>query len=590
MASPRPNRPPPRISAQTGPGAIDLLEEAVHRLRLAPLGTLAIYCVGSLPFILGLLYFWADLSSDPDAPHHATGAAFGLTLLFIWMKIFHAIFASELRARFVRRPPAPWTFARLARLALVQMTLQSTALFALPFAALLTVPLGWVYAFYQNVTAFGDGETGSVKAVFARSARSAVLWPKQNHFALAALSLLGLFAWMNLMIAVFILPQLLRQFTGEENMFTRSGSHLANTTFFAVTFSLVFLALDPLIKTFYALRCFYGESLRSGEDLKSDLRALPAIGQEEDAVVEMPGNSGAVGNSVPAMAPLALALFLVGASAISSVAATPPSSPMKPAPAQSVSPPALRQSTEEVLKRREFTWRQPRKLSEAPPSGPGFLDDVKFWLREKWDGAQDWLKRFFRSRFNPKFSPTGITASGISALRTLIYVLIGLIVAAILFLVWKSWRQRRSRRELTGHIEPASILPDLADDEILASQLPEEEWLQLARQLLEKGDRRFALRAFYLSILASLGARGLLAIARHKSNRDYLIELRRRARGLNEVPSAFERNVRRFESVWYGPHPANEELFNQFQADREAILTAIASAAPVPLLPTAVPL
>ena len=80
--------------------------------------------------------------------------------------------------------------------------------------------------------------------------------------------------------------------------------------------------------------------------------------------------------------------------------------------------------------------------------------------------------------------------------------------------------------------------PDLADETLLASQLPEDEWLRLARDFGDAANHRLALRAFYLSILAGLGERGLLAIARHKSNRDYLLELRRRARDRDGLQGA----------------------------------------------------
>ena len=51
-----------RSNRQLEKGAIDLIEEAVHLLRGAPLSVLAIYYMGALPFILSLLYFWADMS------------------------------------------------------------------------------------------------------------------------------------------------------------------------------------------------------------------------------------------------------------------------------------------------------------------------------------------------------------------------------------------------------------------------------------------------------------------------------------------------------------------------------------------------
>ena len=47
---------------QHGPGALELIEQAVHLLRCAPAGFCwpTGYYFGSLPFVLGLLYFWAD--------------------------------------------------------------------------------------------------------------------------------------------------------------------------------------------------------------------------------------------------------------------------------------------------------------------------------------------------------------------------------------------------------------------------------------------------------------------------------------------------------------------------------------------------
>jgi len=47
-------------------------------------------------------------------------------------------------------------------------------------------------------------------------------------------------------------------------------------------------------------------------------------------------------------------------------------------------------------------------------------------------------------------------------------------------------------------------VPDLADENIRADQLPEDGWTKLARELLERGEFRLAMRAFYLASLAHL--------------------------------------------------------------------------------------
>ena len=102
----------PARQRQPGPGAIELIEEAIHLLRAAPAATLATYYLGTLPFILGLLYFWADMGRSPFAFEHQAEAALGVAALFLWMKFWQAVFAANLRARMVGEPPPPLTFSR----------------------------------------------------------------------------------------------------------------------------------------------------------------------------------------------------------------------------------------------------------------------------------------------------------------------------------------------------------------------------------------------------------------------------------------------------------------------------------------------
>jgi len=56
-----------------------MIEEAVHILRAAPGALLTVYYIGSVPFVLGLLYFWADMSRSAKAYEHGAMAALGLS-------------------------------------------------------------------------------------------------------------------------------------------------------------------------------------------------------------------------------------------------------------------------------------------------------------------------------------------------------------------------------------------------------------------------------------------------------------------------------------------------------------------------------
>ena len=70
-----------------GREAIELLEEAFHLLRQTPGATLLTYFAGTLPFVLGLLFFWFDMARGVDAGDHLVAGATGLTVLFLWMKL-----------------------------------------------------------------------------------------------------------------------------------------------------------------------------------------------------------------------------------------------------------------------------------------------------------------------------------------------------------------------------------------------------------------------------------------------------------------------------------------------------------------------
>src|SRR5712692_4902271 len=95
-------------------GAIELYEEAVYLLRCAPASALAAYYAGSLPFVLGFLFFWADLSQSATAYEHCAPASLGMALLFCWMMFCQSVFVRQLRGELSGAPPGRW-FSGTAR-------------------------------------------------------------------------------------------------------------------------------------------------------------------------------------------------------------------------------------------------------------------------------------------------------------------------------------------------------------------------------------------------------------------------------------------------------------------------------------------
>ena len=96
----------------------------------------------------------------------------------------------------------------------------------------------------------------------------------------------------------------------------------------------------------------------------------------------------------------------------------------------------------------------------------------------------------------------------------------------------------------------------------------------MAEECLRKAEYRLALRAFYLANLAYLGRREWIAIAPGKTNREYDIELRRRARAATEARDLFRANLAAFERVWYGLHQVDAAAVEEFRT-RNARMKAL---------------
>jgi hypothetical protein len=547
-------------TSSSSESALDLLEEAVHLLRGAPLSLYSSYAVGTLPFVLAFLYFWADMSRGAFARDHLGTGACAMGLLFLWMKCWQAAFSTGLRSQRTGQACPPWSARRVGWLVLNQSALQPSGLFFIPAMVVVMIPFAWVFAFYQNLTVMGaDGR--SLRQAWGNAAGQAGTRSAQNHFLVGFLAIFTLFVWLNVATAMGWLPYLLKTLFGIDTAFTQAGAKsFFNTTYVACSFALTYLCVDPLIKAVYTLRCFYGQSLKTGDDMKADLASV---------------RGGA--STIPV---LLAALVLFGV-------ATPIFAAPAPETATAVRPISasdLNRSIDEVLQRPEFAWRMPREAerqvdeqttwySRALDSAVDILRDLAKYCVKSIEKMWKWLEALMKKLW-PSSEPgepnfTGLASGWTSFLQIVLLILIVLITGLLTVLIIRLWRRRRQTVDATASV--VAIAPDLTDENIGADQLPEDGWLKLAQEMMAQGNLRLALRAFYLAGLASLAAREMIAIASFKSNREYEMELRRRARILPAAQTAFSQNVAAFDRAWYGRHEVSLETLHEFQTNLEQI-------------------
>jgi hypothetical protein len=541
-------------------GPVEMLEESVHLLRRAPAATVAVYLVGSVPFLVGFLFFWTEMSSSRNAEANSFAEAFGMALLFVWMNWWKAVFAGRLRRQLEGVEEPRWSWRRAWRILVVQSSAQPLKLVLLPAAAAAILPAALACAFFRNVTALADSEGSRPAEVVGQARRQASLWQAQNWIALAVLVVFSLVVFLNVALTLVLLPQLARILTGYESEFARSGANFAlNWTFFAVAAGITWLCVDPFTQAFYVLRCFLGQALGTGEDLKAELRALRRA----------------------AALPL-LVVAMLGLAAWNCPASGPPDGG-----AGRISAAALDRSIDQVLAQPAYRWRMPRPASAPHAFASAFVrftERVVEALRSALRFVGKWVKRFFHWLRDLFGSPTPEDRSGPAPSRLLqvsLWLLAALAAGAGVALVARS-RRRRARR--AAEPAPAATV-DLNDESLVASQLPEETWLALAGEWIAKQDLRMALRALYLGTLAYMGRSGLVTVHACKSNREYETELRRTSRATPQVPPLFRANVGSFERSWYGRHEVSAGDIGQFRAnlDRirlEATAQALGVAAP----------
>jgi hypothetical protein len=481
-------------------GSIDILEEAVNLLRAAPLETALAYLMGAAPLAVAFLFFLVDMNRSPYAFEHLPWASLGLALLYVWKNSWQAIFMASL---YRQVSPSEAQATNPLEAILMQATLQ-------PIGLIIPLPFPWITAFFRNVALYSA--LGRPDAL-AAARRQSVYATRQNWGVLSIVALGSVLLFANVLVTIVMLPQLGRSFLGIEGDLARLGNGILNLTTIGVAAVITWLAIDPLLDAVYVLRCFYGESVATGADLRAAVRRAAAI----------------------------VAMLVVTIST---------------AHAQPIDQKKLDQAIDEVVHQREFTWRSPRPEGAGPEgkwvgwyrSTVKMLVDFKDFI---WKKIEEWLRPDREQATNG--ADSAVTRKTMLALIMFIAALIaaGLIVFFL----------RRTRRAaVTAQAVAAAPPVNLADESLTADRLPEAEWLALADEWIAKGDLRMALRAMYLAALNYLSGRDLVSIRRWKSGLDYRRELARRARSTPAIPAAFTRGVAIFEQGWYGRHTVDRAM------------------------------
>lgn len=234
-----------------------------------------------------------------------------------------------------------------------------------------------------------------------------------------------------------------------------------------------------------------------------------------------------------------------------------------------------------MLEQRDFAWRLDRYRGPQDDTEKSYLTlfveavqqvlvNVIVTIRDWWETFTDWLRSFAPD--SHKRSPGGWANWG-AVPRYTMYVLLVVLAAVLLVFLARAWL-KRGKPPVQVEATPVALKPDVADESVGADALPEDGWITLARELMERGEWRLAMRALFLACLALLARHELIRVAKYKSNHEYEHELSRRAHSEPEILAAFSQSVAVFERVWYGTHEASPDLvkaFDEYQQRMRAL-------------------
>lgn len=181
--------------------------------------------------------------------------------------------------------------------------------------------------------------------------------------------------------------------------------------------------------------------------------------------------------------------------------------------------------------------------------------------------ARTW--RRFRAWLAEKFPRADVPAPSTDGLGSLSFVLqmllYALVLSAIGFLIYRfapflaGKFKRRERRERKERV--------ILGERIAADETAENLFSE-AERLARSGDLRGAIRKGYVALLCDLSDRKIIGLARHKTNRDYLRDVRPQPE-LHENMRGLTSN---FERHWYGFDAVEEKDWEEFKNEYGRII------------------
>jgi hypothetical protein len=195
----------------------------------------------------------------------------------------------------------------------------------------------------------------------------------------------------------------------------------------------------------------------------------------------------------------------------------------------------------EILRREEYQKPEPEQES---------------FFHKIYRKIMDWIARIF-----PRPSIPDSSASGFQSLSFVLQmVLYAVVLGVIAFLI-------RRFAPFFANRFGAGIKREKKERVVLGERLAENETsenlFREAENLARAGNLRGAIRKGYIALLCELSERKIIGLSQHKTNRDYLRDVRKQ----NELYKNMSGLTDNYERHWYGFEDAEAKDWEEFRRD-----------------------
>ena len=198
-----------------------------------------------------------------------------------------------------------------------------------------------------------------------------------------------------------------------------------------------------------------------------------------------------------------------------------------------------KQKLAEILRREEY--QKPEKPEES-------------LFQKLYRKIVEWLASFF-----PRPNLSTPSTSGFQSISFVLQmILYALVFGVIAFLIYRfsplladQFRRKEKQSKEERVILGEKLLPDQSSKDLFDA----------AEKLAREGNLRGAIRKGYIALLCELSDRKIIGLSSHKTNRDYL----RDVRGKSELYQNMNGLTLNFERHWYGFESAEEKDWEEFR-------------------------